>query len=75
MAAATTDIAPTEINPHLVFNPQKNKFKWNSDLKTFRDFWIAELEGGDENNLVSVNSNGNIAWISSDYFESLLLPQ
>ena len=24
-----------------------------------RDFWIAELEGGDENNLVSVNSNGN----------------
>ena len=59
MAAATTDIAPTEINPHLVFNPQKNQFKWNSDLKTLRDFWIAELEGGDENNLVSVNSNGN----------------
>ena len=59
MAAATTDIAPTEINPHLVFNPQKNPFKWNSDLKTLRDFWIAELEGGDENNLVSVNSNGN----------------
>ena len=75
MAAATTDIAPTEINPHLVFNPQKNQFKWNSDLKTLRDFWIAELEGGDENNLVSVNSNGNIAWILSDYFESLLLPQ
>ena len=75
MAAATTDIAPTEINPHLVFNPQKNQFQWNSDLKTLRDFWIAELEGGDENNLVSVNSNGNIAWISSDYFESLLLPQ
>ena len=59
MAAATTDIAPTEINPHLVFNPRKNPFKWNSDLKTLRDFWIAELEGGDENNLVSVNSNGN----------------
>ena len=59
MAAATTDIAPTEINPHLVFNPWKNPFKWNSDLKTLRDFWIAELEGGDENNLVSVNSNGN----------------
>ena len=59
MAAATTDIAPTEINPHLVFNPQKNQFQWNSDLKTLRDFWIAELEGGDENNLVSVNSNGN----------------
>ena len=59
MAAATTDIAPTEINPHLVFKPQKNQFKWNSDLKTLRDFWIAELEGGDENNLVSVNSNGN----------------
>ena len=59
MAAATTDIAPTEINPHLVFNPQKNQFQWNSDLKTLRDFWIAELEGGDENNLVSVNSNDN----------------
>ena len=43
----------------LVFNPQKNQFKWNSDLKTLRDFWIAELEGGDENNLVSVNSNDN----------------
>jgi len=28
MAAATTDIAPTEINPHLVFNPQKNQFKF-----------------------------------------------
>ena len=54
-----TNIAPTEINPHLVFNPQKNQFKWNSDLNTLRDFWIAELEGGDENNLVSVNSNGN----------------
>ena len=59
MAAATTDIAPTEINPHLAFNPQKNQFKGNSDLNTLRDFWIAELEGGDENNLVSVNSNGN----------------
>ena len=59
MAAATANIAPTEINPHLVFNSQKNPFKWNSDLKTLRDFWIAELEGGDENNLVSVNSNGN----------------
>ena len=35
------------------------KFKWNSDLNTLRDFWIAELEGGDENNLVSVNSNGH----------------
>ena len=59
MAAATTDIAPTEINPYLVFNPQKNSFKWNSDLKALREFWITELEGGDENNLVSVNSNGN----------------
>ena len=59
MAAATTDIAPTEINPHLVFNPQKNSFKWNSDLKALREFWITELEGGDENNLVSVNSNDN----------------
>ena len=54
MAAATTDIAPTETNPHLVFIPQKNQFKWNSDLNTLRDFWIAKLEGGDENNLVSV---------------------
>ena len=59
MAAATTDIAPTEINPHLVFIPHKNQFKWYSDLNTLRDFWIAELEEGDENNLVSVNSNGN----------------
>ena len=59
MAAATTDIAPAKINPHLVFIPQKNQFKRNSDLNTLRDFWIAELEGGDENNLVSVNSNGN----------------
>ena len=59
MAAATTDIAPTEINPHLVFNPQKNSFKWNSDLKALREFWVTELEGGDENNLVSVNSNDN----------------
>ena len=57
--AARTDIAPAETNPHLVFIPQKNQFKWNSDLNTLRDFWIAELEGGDENNLVSVNSNGN----------------
>ena len=54
MAAATT-----EINLHLVFIPQKNQFKWYSDLNTLRDFWIAELEEGDENNLVSVNSNGN----------------
>ena len=59
MAAARTDIAPAETNPHLVFIPQKNQFKWNSDLNTLRDFWIAELEGGDENNLVSVNSSGN----------------
>ena len=55
MAAARIDIAPAETNPHLVFIPQKNQFKWNSDLNTLRDFWIAELEGGDENNLVSVN--------------------
>ena len=57
MAAATTDIAPVEINPHLVIIPQK-KIKWNSDLNTLEDIWIAELEGGDEDNLVSVNSNG-----------------
>lgn len=57
--AAATDIAPPAINPHLVFIPQKNQFKWNSDLNTLRDFWIDELEGGDENNLVSVNSNGS----------------
>lgn len=59
MAAARTDIVPTEINPHLVFIPKKNQFKRNSDLNTLRDFWIAKLEGGDENNLASVNSNGN----------------
>ena len=59
MAAARTDIAPTETSPHLVFIPEKNQLKWNSDLNTLRDFWIAELEGGDENNLVSVNSNGH----------------
>ena len=57
MAAATTDIAPVEINPHLVIIPQK-KIKWNSDLNTLQDIWIAELEGGDEDNFVSVNSNG-----------------
>ena len=66
MTAATTDIAPTEINPQLVFNPQKNQFKWNSDLTTLRDFWIAELEGGDENNLVSVNSNDNTEVLKFD---------
>ena len=44
----------------MVFNPQKNQYKWNSDLTTLRDFWIAELEGGDENNLVSVNSNADV---------------
>ena len=47
MAAATTDIAPVEINPHLVFIPLKNQFKWNSELNTLRDVWIAELEGGE----------------------------
>lgn len=41
-----------------IFIPQNNQFKWNSDLNTLRDFWIPELEG-DQNNLVSVNSNGN----------------
>ena len=59
MAAATTDIAPTEINPHLVLTLKRINLHLNSDLNTLRDFWIAELEGGDENNLVSVNSNGN----------------
>ena len=43
----------------MVFIPQKNQFKRNSDLNTLRDFWIAELEGGDENNLVSINFKGN----------------
>ena len=33
MAVATTDIATTEINPHLVFNPQKNQFKFEQWLK------------------------------------------
>ena len=41
------------------FNPQNNQYKWNNELNTLRDFWIAELEGGDESNLVSVNSNGD----------------
>ena len=43
MAAATTDIALTEINPHLVFIPQKNQFKSNSDLNTLRDFLQIEF--------------------------------
>jgi len=39
---------------HLVFIPEKNQFKWNSDLNTLRDFWIAELEGGER-----IYSNGD----------------
>ena len=43
---------------NLSFNPNKKQFKWNGDLNSLKDFWIAELEEGKIESLLNVESKG-----------------
>ena len=44
---------------NLSFNPNKKQFKWNGDLNSLTDFWIAELEEGKIESLLNVESKGS----------------
>ena len=44
---------------NLGFIPSKKQFKWNGGLASVIEFWISELEDGNANSLVNVNSNAN----------------
>ena len=37
----------------------KKQFKWNGSLASLKEFWISELEDGNANSLVNINSNAN----------------
>ena len=43
----------------LNFIPNKKQFKWNGDLNSLKDFWIAELEEGKIESLLNVESKGS----------------
>ena len=44
---------------NLGFIPSKKQFKWNGSLASLKEFWISELEDGNANSLVNINSNAN----------------
>ena len=44
---------------NLNFIPNKKQFKWNGDLNSLKDFWIAELEEGKIESLLNVESKGS----------------
>ena len=51
--------ALTNLCDNLSFNPNKKQFKWNGDLNSLKDFWIAELEEGKIESLLNVESKGS----------------
>ena len=44
---------------NLNFIPNKKQFKWNGDLNSLKDLWIAELEEGKIESLLNVESKGS----------------
>lgn len=56
MAAST---ALMNLCDNLNFIPNKKQFKWNGDLNSLKDFWIAELEEGKDESLLNVESKGS----------------
>ena len=44
---------------NLNFKSNKKQFKWNGDLNSLKDFWIAELEEGKIESLLIVESKGS----------------
>ena len=61
MAATTATGGATSpgLSANLGFIPNKKQFKWNGSLASLKEFWISELEDGNANSLVNINSNAN----------------
>ena len=59
MAVMAASKALTNLCDNLSFNPNKKQFKWNGDLNSLKDFWIAELEEGKIESLLNVESKGS----------------
>ena len=57
--AATGGAAPPGLSVKLGFIPNKKQFKWNGSLARLKEFWISEVEGGNANSLVNIDSNAN----------------
>ena len=72
MAATTATGGATSpgLSANLGFIPNKKQFKWNGSLASLKEFWISELEDGNANSLVNINSNANSEVLK---FESALL--
>ena len=58
-ASATGGATSLKLSANLGFIPTKKQFKWNGSLASLKEFWISELEDGNSNSLVSINSNAN----------------
>ena len=47
------------LSASLGFIPSKKQFKWNGSLASLKEFWISELEDGNANSLVNINSSNS----------------
>ena len=57
--SATGGATSPGLSAMLGFIPNKKQFKWNGSLASLKEFWISELEDGNANSLVNINSNAN----------------
>ena len=57
--SATGGATSPGLSANLGFIPSKKQFKWNGSLASLKEFWISELEDGNANSLVNINSNAN----------------
>ena len=58
-SSATGGATSLKLAANLGFIPTKKQFKWNGSLASLKEFWISELEDGNSNSLVNINSNAN----------------
>ena len=57
--SATGGATSPGLSANLGFILNKKQFKWNGSLASLKEFWISELEDGNANSLVNINSNAN----------------
>ena len=57
--SATGGATSPGLSANLGFIPSKKQFKSNGSLASLKEFWISELEHGNANSLVNINSNAN----------------
>ena len=72
---ATGGATSPGLSANLGFIPSKKQFKWNGSLASLKQFWMSELEDGNANSLVNINSNANsevlkFEWATVNFYTS-----